>query len=183
MKKRLSVFALFITLLVITGCSSKLAIPEKTVDQQGELFGANNIKNKLLMVDFIFTNCETVCPPLTVNMLKLQKMAKEKNLDIEFLSFSVDPENDTPENLISFGEKFDVDTSNWHFLTGYTQKEIESFAKDSFRAIVQKPSSSDQVIHGTSFYLVNKKGEVVNNYRGLEDPPYDQMIQDIENLQ
>lgn len=184
MNKKIGSLSILLIMLMISGCSSSnLAFPEDTIDQKSELFGAGNIKNKILVVDFIFTNCETVCPPLTNNMSKLQEMAKEKELEVEFVSFSVDPENDTPEKLVSFAEQFEVDFTNWHFLTGYSQKEIEAFAQDSFKAIVQKPTSTDQVIHGTSFYLVNKKGEVSNKYSGLQETPYDQIIQDIENLQ
>lgn len=66
-------------------------------------------------------------------------MAKKEKLDVEFVSFSVDPEIDKPEMLKQYASKFHADLSNWHFLTGYSQKEIEAFAQKNFKTIVQKP--------------------------------------------
>lgn len=56
------------------------------------------MKDKVWVADFIFTSCETVCPPMTANMEKLQNMLQKEGIkDVEFVSFSVDPEVDTPE--------------------------------------------------------------------------------------
>ncbi|WP_456279393.1 SCO family protein [Bacillus sp. AK128] len=184
---------LFISLLVIlAGCGGNgLDVPSDAttvqdftyINQNGAELGLEQLKGKAWVADFIFTNCETVCPPMTANMSKLQGMAKEEELQVEFVSFSVDPENDTPEKLVAFGEQFDADFSNWNFLTGYSQSDIEAFAPKSFATHVQKPKSTDQVIHMTRFYLVNKDGIVVKSYSGLENPPYDEMIEDIKKLQ
>jgi protein SCO1/2 len=192
-KNKIYVLFLLLMIVVIAGCTAngKQDVPEDATkvqdftftNQQGQSFGLENLKGKVWMADFIFTNCETVCPPLTANMSKLQGMAKEKGLDVEFVSFSVDPEYDTPEKLLAYGEQFQADFSNWSYLTGYSQKEIEKFAQESFRAIVQKPESTDQVIHTTSYFLVNKDGYVIKSYKGLENTPYEEMLQDIENLQ
>jgi protein SCO1 len=152
-------------------------------DQNGEPFGLNDLKGKIWVSDFIFTNCETVCPPMTAHMAKLQKMAKEKGLDVEFVSFSVDPEVDTPEKLKEYVKKFDGDLANWHLLTGYSQQEIEQFAEKNFKTIVQKPKNQDQVIHGTNFYLVDQNGTIVQTYSGAQDVPYEQILEHIEILQ
>jgi protein SCO1/2 len=180
-------------ILVISGCGAtgKSEVPDEATlvqeftytNQSGKSFGLENLKGKVWMADFIFTNCETVCPPLTANMSKLQEMAKEKGLDVEFVSFSVDPEYDTPEKLLAYGEQFQADFTNWNYLTGYSQKQIEKFALESFQALVLKTESDDQVTHTTSFFLVNQDGYVINSYPGLTDTPYEQMLQDIEGLQ
>jgi protein SCO1/2 len=191
-KKKLRALLFFVLIIGVSGCGgSGLAIPDDATvvqdftftNQHGDSYGLEHLKNKVWIADFIFTNCETVCPPLTVNMTKLQEMAKEQGIEIEIVSFSVDPEIDTPDMLRAFGEQFDADFTNWNFLTGYKQTEIEAFAGDSFAAIVQKPKSTDQVIHGLRFYLVNQDGYVVKSYNGLENPPYDEMLQDIKKLQ
>ncbi|NEY73956.1 SCO family protein [Bacillus mesophilus] len=182
----------FSLLLIVSGCGGNgLEVPSDATtvenftftNQNGEEYGLEQLKGKVWVADFIFTNCDTVCPPLTANMSKLQDMAKEKGLEVEFVSFSVDPENDTPEKLLTFGEQFDADFTNWNFLTGYSQSDIEAFAPKSFAAIVQKPKSDDQVIHGLRFYIVNQDGIVVSSYNGLENPPYEQMLDDISKLQ
>uniref|UniRef100_C5DAR9 Electron transport protein SCO1/SenC n=1 Tax=Geobacillus sp. (strain WCH70) TaxID=471223 RepID=C5DAR9_GEOSW len=152
-------------------------------DQNGKPFGLKDLKGKVWVADFIFTNCETVCPPMTANMAKLQKKAKEKGFDVEFVSFSVDPEVDTPEKLKEYVKKFNGDLSNWHLLTGYSQQEIEKFAEKNFKTIVKKPKNEDQVIHGTEFYLVDQNGTIVQTYSGVQDVPYEKILEHIEILQ
>ncbi|WP_418909812.1 SCO family protein [Bacillus pinisoli] len=192
MKRKIITILTIAIFLIVTGCSGNggdIPSDATTVQdftytkQNGEAFGLGQLKDKVWVADFIFTNCETVCPPLTANMSKLQQMAKDKGLDVEFVSFSVDPENDTPEGMLAYGEQFGADFESWHFLTGYTQDEIESFAPKSFGAHVQKPDSTDQVIHGLRFYIVNKDGIVISSYNGLENPSYEEMLSDIEKLQ
>ncbi|KFZ42901.1 SCO family protein [Anoxybacillus flavithermus] len=153
------------------------------IDQNGQQFGLADLKGKVWVADFIFTRCADVCPPMTANMAKLQKMAKEKGLDVHFVSFSVDPENDTPDALKTYVEKFQGDLNNWHLLTGYTQQDIERFAQKNFKAVVKKPQEGDQVIHGTDFYLVDQNGTIVKYYSGLNDVPFEEILKHIDMLQ
>ena len=88
-----------------------------------------------------------------------------------------------PAVLKSYINKFNADSSRWHLLTGYTQKEIESFAMNNFKIIVQKPKSSDQVIHGTKFFLVDDKVTVKQEYEGVKQVPFEQIINDIQIVQ
>lgn len=153
-------------------------------DHNGEPFSLEDLKGKIWIADFIFTNCETVCLPMTYNMVKLQTLVKEEGLNnVEFVSFSVDPENDTPEVLRQFGEQFQVDFSNYHFLTGYSQEEIEAFAQKNFKQFVKKPDNDDQVIHQIYFYLVDQNGVIMKLYPGTNDIPFVEIIEDIKKLQ
>ncbi|CAG9621985.1 SCO family protein [Sutcliffiella rhizosphaerae] len=175
--------------LFLAGCNSQ--IPDKTnwelddfqyINQENEPFGLNDLKGDITVATLIFTNCTTVCSPMTANMAKLQRMADEKELDAHFLSFSVDPEVDTPEVLKEFSSRFDADLSNWNFLTGYTQKEIETFGPENFKAIVAKPKNGGDVVHGTSFYLINQEGVIIKSYDGL-NVPYEEILKHIEILE
>ena len=153
-------------------------------NQEGESFGSSDLEGKVWLADFIFTNCPDICPPMTANMLKIQELAKEEGLDdIEFVSFSVDPEVDTPEVLKEFGDRFYLDYSNWNFVTGYGQDEIEAFAMDNFKTLVQKPDNEDFVIHQGYFFLVDQNGEVMKSYSGASDVPIDEIIEDMKILQ
>ena len=153
-------------LLLLTACGSN-GVPDAKnwdledfsyIDQEGEAFSKSDLKGKVWVADFIFTSCETVCLPMTSNMTKLQQQLKDEGIqDVEFVSFSVDPEIDKPDVLKKFGDQFNVDYGNWHFLTGYGQEEIEQFALDNFKTIVKKPETEDQVIHGTSFFLMDQE--------------------------
>jgi protein SCO1/2 len=183
---------LLVVLLFITACGKKEiqnAVNWPVEDfnytnQNGESLGLEDLKGKVWVADFIFTNCEDVCLPMTFNMEKLQQMTKEENIEnIQFVSFSVDPAVDTPDVLKEYGEKFNVDFSNWHFLTGYKDEEIANLAMESFKTLVIKPQEGNQVTHGTDFYLVGPEGIILKRYTGLNEIPYDEIIEDIKTLQ
>ncbi|MCU6600238.1 SCO family protein [Peribacillus frigoritolerans] len=179
-------------LLLLTACGSN-GVPDAKnwdlegfsyIDQEGKPFSKSDLKGKVWVADFIFTSCETVCLPMTSNMTKLQQQLKDEGIkDVEFVSFSVDPEIDKPDVLKKFGDQFNVDYGNWHFLTGYGQEEIEQFALDNFKTIVKKPEAEDQVIHGTSFFLIDQEGKIIMDYTGLQDIPFDEIIKHIKILQ
>ena len=76
-----------------------------------------------------------------------------------------------------------MDYSNWNFVTGYEQTEIETFAMENFKALVQKPDNEDYVIHQGYFYLVDKNGEVMKSYSGASDVPVEEIIEDMKILQ
>ncbi|WP_077618494.1 SCO family protein [Bacillus sinesaloumensis] len=152
-------------------------------DQNGESLSLKDLEGKVWIADMIFTQCDTVCPPMSAHMAKLQQMVKDEGLDVEFVSFSVDPEVDTPEMLKEYAEGYSDDLSNWHLLTGYSLEEITKFAKDSFAAIVAKPEGQDQVMHVINFYLVDQNGTVLKDYDGVSNTPYEEIIEDIKKIQ
>ena len=191
MKKYLVTMPLILVLCLafLSGCGNKIENPlnwdlEKFTytNQEGKSFGTDDLKGKVWVSNMIFTSCETVCPPMTANMAKLQSKAAEKNLDVDFVSFSIDPEVDSPEVLKTYSEKFNADLSSWHFLTGYSQSDIKSFASENFKTIVKKPENNSQVIHGTKFYLIDQKGKIVKEYSGVSNVPFDDILSDIEKL-
>lgn len=188
----LSIFLVGAILFVLTACNSNEIPNAKNwkmdefsfIDQEENSFSKSDLKGKVWIADFIFTSCDDVCLPMTANMSKLQKMLKDEGMkNVELVSFSVDPEVDKPNVLKTFGDKFHVDYSNWHFLTGYKQKEIERFAMKNFKTIVVKPENEDQVTHGTDFYLVDQDGKIIQYYSGLEKIPFEEIIQHIKILQ
>jgi protein SCO1 len=183
---------LLVVILSLTACGKKeiqnavnWPVEDFTyTNQNGESFGLKDLKGKVWVADFIFTNCEDVCLPMTFNMEKLQEMTKKEGIEnIQFVSFSVDPTVDTPEVLKKYGENFNVNFSNWNFLTGYKDKEIANLALESFKTLVIKPQEGDQVSHGTDFYLVGTDGVILKAYTGLNEIPYEEIIDDIKTLQ
>jgi protein SCO1 len=192
MKTRFLVVILVITTLIITSCGQKEI--ENAVDwpvknfsatnQVNKPYGLEDLKGKVWISDFIFTSCVDVCPPMTSNLVKLQKMVNDEDLkNVEFVSFSVDPAVDTPEVLTRYAEQFQVNFQNWNFLTGYSQEYIENFALKNYKALVKKPQEGNQVIHGTSLYLVDQEGHIKKSYDGYKDVPFDEIIHDMKALQ
>lgn len=190
MKRRLWFFLFLLITMLVAGCGngkpSNYNIPVQPfayVNQEGQTLSLADLKDKVWIADFVFTYCTTVCPTMTANMSQLQKKLKSAGVDAELISFSVDPEKDDPEALKTYLSKFDADFTNWNALTGYEFEEIKTFLLKSFKATIVKDTATDQVIHGTSFYLINQSGIVVAKYDGMTDTPYDEIISDIKLLQ
>lgn len=98
-----------------------LRIPDATVfDQHGRKlnFYTDLVKGKTVAINFIFTTCTTICPPLSATFRKVQQeLGQRAGRDIEMISISVDPTTDTPERLKSFADKFGAGPG-WTFVTG-----------------------------------------------------------------
>lgn len=179
-----------IVMMGLVGCSNGIdyrldwKVPDFTfTNQNEEAVSLEDYKGKIWVADFVFTSCSTVCPPMTSNMAKLKEKVEKEKLDVEFVSFSVDPDVDTPEKLKEYGMKISKDLSNWTFLTGYSQQDIEAIAKDGFKILVEKEADNNQVSHGTYFYLIDQEGKIVRYYHGEKDVPYDEIIDHIKILQ
>lgn len=182
-------YLLFALLFFITACGKQIENPLNwpvqeftSTDQEGTEVALDQLKGKVWVADFIFTNCTTVCSPMTAQMAFLQKKLKDEGLEVSLVSFSVDPERDTPEAMKAYGESFDADFSNWHFLTGYSNEEIIRFSKESFKSPVMFETGTDQVGHVTSFFLVDEKGVIVKKYPGIEPTSLDKIVQDAKLL-
>jgi len=183
---------LFIVLfaMLLTACGSKQIenpvnwpVREFTAtNQDGKPFSTQELKGKIWLADFIFTNCTTVCSPMTARLASIQDMLKEKGFDVSIVSFSVDPTRDTPEVLKEFAQRFDADLSSWDFLTGYTPEEIKKYSVETFKSAVTEDPSTGQFGHGTSFFLVDQSGTIVKLYGSLDQDTEQKLLQDIEIL-
>ncbi|WP_027963031.1 SCO family protein [Halalkalibacillus halophilus] len=179
---------LFLLLLMSACGSSEATEPEidfevepfEYMNQDEDYLSLEDLEGDYWVANFIFTNCDTVCPPMTANMSRVQEAANEKDLDVRFVSFSVDPQEDDPDTLKDFANNFNADYSNWDFLTGYEQNEIESFAANSFKLLVSKVDGHEQVSHGTSFYIVSPDGVAINSYSGTSVEEMDEIVSDLE---
>ncbi|MGD7044888.1 SCO family protein [Jeotgalibacillus proteolyticus] len=185
MKKRLAGMVLIV---LLSGCSpfqekGPSVSPFTFVNQHGESFGFDELEGKVWIADFIFTNCETVCPPMTSTLSDLQETLKEEGLEAEFVSFSVDPEVDSPERLKGYLSAFTEEDANWNLLTGYTQEQIEKFALDEFQTLVSKPDETDQVLHGVNFYVVNPEGVIVEEVSFTDSDVTEKIVKEVKRHQ
>lgn len=189
MKKIVLIGLSMLLMLVAAACGnskpSQLSIPVQPfeyISQDEEKVSLADLEGKVWIADFVFTRCITVCPTMTANMAELQQRMDDAGLDATLVSFSVDPERDDPAALKSYLGKFDADFTNWHALTGYTFEDIKTFVLQSFKAPIALDTAADQVIHGTSFYLIDQSGTVVAKFDGNTDTPYDQILKDVKSL-
>ncbi len=187
--RKLSLF-IFSLALFLVACGSKdieTNMSRNVADfdfttQDNETLSLTDLEGKWWIADFIFTNCTTVCLPMTHNLSQLQSKIADENLDnVELVSFTVDPDYDSPEVLQQYAEDYGADLSNWSFLTGYEFDTIKEFSIKSFQSLVQEPlPGDDQVTHGTSFFLVNPEGKIIKRYSGIESDELDVMIDDLK---
>lgn len=179
---------LLVLILFLAGCGQEIKDPVSWeiedftfTNQNNEDVSLEQLEGEVWLAKFVFTNCTTVCLPMMANMTALQEQLKEEGLDVRIVSFSVDPTIDTPETLKSYAENYGADLSSWDLLTGYSPEEIDAFAMENFKVVARKPANEDQVIHGTSFNLVDQEGVVRKFYDGI-DPPTEEIISDIKIL-
>lgn len=155
--------------------------------QDSEKLRLEDLKGKWWIASFVYTNCTTICPVMTENMVHLQEQFKDKQLDIEIVSFSVDPEFDTPEILKQYAKEHQVDFSNWTFLTGYDFETIRNLSVNSFKTSLQKASpgtGNDQIAHGTSFFSSESKRENrEKKYDGVGDKGQEEAVEDVKAIQ
>jgi len=174
--------------LILSGCmlfqeTGPVVEPFEFTNQHGEAFGSSQLAGQVWIADFIFTNCETVCPPMTSVMAELQKELEAQGLEAELVSFSVDPAADSPDVLKSYIGKFTPDQSNWNLLTGYSQQEIEEFALEEFQTLVHKPSETDQVLHGINFYVIDPDSMLIDEFSFTDPDLIPRIIEHVERYQ
>jgi cytochrome oxidase Cu insertion factor (SCO1/SenC/PrrC family) len=101
--------------------SARMTIPDvELLDQEGRQvrFYTDLVKGKVVAINFIFTTCTTICPPLGATFARVQKELGERTgRDVQLISISVDPATDTPERLKAWGAKFHA-AAGWTFVTG-----------------------------------------------------------------
>ena len=197
MKKKYALIAmLLIVTSIVSACSNykfKASTnyeiePFTVTNHRGEEVTLESLKGKPWLAMFIFTNCETICSPMTYNMTEVQNALIERGVeDYNIVAFSVDPATDSPEVLTKYLEFYEVpDESKWQLLTGYDQAWIEQFAVNSFKTLVKMPENSDQVLHQSYFFLVDEKGINVKSYSGYSEQEdgvsYDTIAIDMETL-
>lgn len=192
LRKKWIVSLAIVFIIVIQGCAPKLPIEtnvkEKVADfsfinQNEQPIGLDDLKGNWWIADFIFTNCTTACLPMSANMSMLQERISEEGLAVQLISFSVDPDFDSPEVLQEYGEQYGADFSRWNFLTGYDFNTIKQLSVKSFRAFLQAPDDgSDQFTHDTRFFLVDPDGNIVKGYNGLESVSVEEIMDDLLTL-
>lgn len=156
--------------------------PFKLTNQFGKQVGLNDLPGKIIVADFFFTSCPSICPTLTRNMKRLQDAFKKTDTIVRFVSFTVDPERDTAAKLKAYGDRYKFDHDTWWFLTG-TKQEIYDIALNEFKAnIAQEEGVDTGFIHTDKLFLLDKDHVVRGWYSGLDSVNLDRVIKDVVML-
>jgi protein SCO1/2 len=153
--------------------------PFKLKNQFGKEVGLEDWGGKIIIADFFFTSCPSICPKLTRNMKKLQTAFKKTDSLVRFVSFTVDPVRDTVQALKAYGDKFGIDHDTWFMLTG-DRNELYDIALNEFKASIASNGNIDTgFIHTDRFFLLDKDRVVRGWYNGLDSVNLDKLIKDV----
>lgn len=200
MNKKIILLILAAFVGIGAGCLKKEAdlpvfgtLPDfKLINQENIPVSRNDYAGKVWAVNFIFTSCGHTCPMLTKKMKQvqtaIQKSAqKEPGNGLAIVSFSVDPERDTPEKLKNYADAHGCDSKIWNFLTGPLEDITQTVVKGFKISMGKVPGAGVgegeflDVVHGEKFVLVDRKGQIRGYYsadfEGIED-----LIQDMLRL-
>ena len=151
-------------------------------DQDGKPFGSAQLEGGLWVANFIFTSCPTVCPAFTAQMKGLQARLPEGEQRPLLVSFSVDPETDTPTVLKEYATRHGADSAGWRFLTGPTET-IRSIVVEGFKTSMEPdPSRVGNILHGSHFVLVDDQMRVRGYYGAEDEDAHDRLLEDIGGL-
>lgn len=158
-------------------------LPFNLINQYGDTITEKEVAQKIVVANFFFTTCPTICPKMNNKLYKVYDKLKTRN-DIVFLSHSVWPEIDTVEVLYNYSTQFDIKNNNWFFLTG-DKHQLYNLARKSY---LVAPSIYDTTfdqggkgdfIHTENIVLVDKNKYIRGMYDGLNDEEMEQLYQDI----
>lgn len=154
--------------------------PFRLLDQDSNLVTLKSIEGKIIVADFIFTTCPSICPKMTKNMAKVASEFISRD-DFVILSHTVTPELDPPSVLKAYAEENKA-PHNWKFLTG-DRSEIYNLARKSYFAALDEPSKEGpDFVHTENFVLVDKEGRLRGFYDGTSPLETERLIKEIEIL-
>lgn len=158
----------------------------KLVNQLGDTVTWDGLKGKIVVADFFFTRCPTICPTMTINMRRLQesihngqRVGDKTNKSIHFISFSIDPERDSVEHLKNWADRFQIDPEQWWLLSG-EKKAIYDLAINEIKlGLVDGEGVDTNFIHSDRFVLIDSSRHVRGFYSGLDSASLARLSNDI----
>ncbi len=141
-------------------------------DQDGKPFGLADLRGHVWVADFIFTSCAEACPRLSQRMSDLQYHLRNVGNAAHLVSFSVDPQRDTPLVLRAYADRYHARHDMWTFLTGPLDV-LQSTIVDGFKIAMQRTAVEDtgffDIVHGERFVLVDQEGRIRGYYAATDD--------------
>lgn len=146
-------------------------------NQYGEGFGTEQLKGKVYVASFLFTRCTTACPFVTKAMIDLQKRFANAQVPVQIVSFTVDPDYDSPEVLKDFGLKQGANFDRWTFVTG-TPLAMKAIIENGFKVPVGETKISGDMMdiaHTKKVVLVDGFGGIRGFY-GTDESGIDEIF-------
>jgi protein SCO1 len=168
------------------GDTTYFQVPEWSfIDQDGLAVSSATTKDRILVVDFFFTTCKSICPVMTTRMAGLQvnlPLHDEAYADVLFLSHTVDPEHDTPAVLKEYARENHADTARWKFLWGDAATTYRLGNTGYLVTTLEDTANAEQFVHSRNFVLVDKRRHIRGMYDGTTSLGIKDLVQDIKLL-
>ena len=151
-------------------------------NQYGESVAIEDMTGNIYVANFFFATCPVICPKMNNQVKRVQdEFIGEEN--IKFLSFTVNPEEDSVAVLQQYAQNFGVQKDKWHLLTGH-KSSIYLIARNIFRvaAIARGKNIEDDFIHSELLTLMDEEQRVIGYYEGTSASEVDRLIKDIKTL-
>jgi protein SCO1/2 len=152
--------------------------PFQLTDQNGEIFGSQQLQGKIWIADFIYSSCPGPCPMISSRMSETQKPLRDT--DVKLVSFSVDPEHDTPAVLRDYASRLNAQAGRWHFLTG-DKDVIYRLSRDGFKLAAAENGGTGP-IHSTRMVLVDRDGVIRGYYDATDADAVTRLLADTNHL-
>jgi protein SCO1 len=150
------------------------------INQDSSIIDESVIKDKLLVVEFFFTSCPSICPKMQKEMLRVYDKYKT-DPDLLILAYSIDPARDTVGKLKSYADKLGIETSKWHMLTG-DKDSIYELADKFLVSAAEDPDAPGGHVHSGTFILVDKKKRIRGYYDGTDEKSVEKLLSEIDIL-
>lgn len=158
------------------------AVPEfQFTDQNGQPFGTKQLRGRIWVANAIFTRCPTVCPDSTRHMAAIQHRGRGLGEYFHLVSFSVDPENDTPQALLAYAKGHKVSPRIWSFLTGSRENLTRTLNQGLKIYMGKEDAAPDDLMsigHGSHFVLVDATLHIRGYYDLTADGALDSLLRD-----
>jgi len=161
--------------------------PFALTERSGKTITNHDLSGKIWVADFIYTTCPGPCPLITAGMARIQD-AVIRDPQVQLVSFTVDPQTDTPAVLAQYADKFRADPNRWWFLTG-PEKPLYDLIQKGFFMVVQNNSGQPpqegqyKVTHSTYLALVDGNGTLRGVYDGVSVDSRTDLLRDIKLLE
>lgn len=158
--------------------------PFHFIDEDGKPFSDKDTQGKILIVDFFFTRCTSICPRMSAQMQQLQlQLDKPRYDDVLFLSHTVDPEHDTPEVLKEYARRLQADPKRWKFLTGNAPDIYRQGNLGYLLTANADSAAAEMFVHSPQFVLVDKQRHIRGMYDGTNTDAMRDLVVDLKALQ
>lgn len=149
------------------------------VNQDNQSFGMEQLRGTIWIADFVYTSCPGPCPMISSRMSEVQKPLK--GTEVKLVTFSVDPQHDTPTVLRDYAARLNAEPGRWNFLTG-DKGTIYRLARDGFKLATMDDSQGPGPIHSTRMVLVDRRGSIRGYYDALEADTVTRLLADTHHL-